>query len=1081
MLEVPVAKFFFSSDHESRGDPFVVMRSWLSQMISHPRAFALVRERWTAQQGPKATREDIIGLLREIVITIPGCTLVLDGLDELGWLRDNQTGREDDSISSFLQALRRATANTATRILIVSRNEPEIRTCLSNNANDTTFFEHKITPEDVRSDVVSYSRDVVHKKLPKKSDMAKEDITQKLADRCNGQFLWIKLQENSLRSGKNQRQLEQAISSTPTGLEHIYERNWIRMSQLPEEDRDRAFSLLRWATFALRPLTVREMTEALLIDEFGNEIRVDDLPDTVDPDYIETEISYYCGSLLEVRSPQAECYAGLRTVHLAHFSVKEYLLYNAKSQGEALQVNKALGSFDEVNANTLLAKMCLRYVNCHTVWLGSALVEDARALGSFRDYAAGSWRQHATIGELHDAGLMELVNLLFDTRCPSWASWKKWFDLNDREGKGEESVCEDDWTSPMYYAAWLELKDTVSFLMHDRSHGIDERGALGRTALMAACIKGNIRIAKMLLERKADVTIGDNMGLRPIYGASLEGHLDVVKLLLENGADITATTRNGTTLVNAASSRGHLEVVKLLLENGAEIKTADDDGWTPVNSALADGHLEVVKLLLENDADITVANNDGWTPVNIASFNGYLNIIKLLLENDANITTADNDGWTPVYSASTHGHYEVVKLLLENGADTAVSENSGWTPVSVASTNGHLDVVKILLNHGADITIANNDGWTPLNLSSAKGHLKVVKLLLENNADITIANKSGMTPINASAANGHSEVVKLLLENAADITTTDDNGWTPVLSASANGHYDVVKLLLESGANITDADNHGWTPVNRASLNGHIEVVKLLLENDANITTADTYGWTPVYSASTSGHYEVVKLLLENGANITTADSRGRTPVHAGSDNGHVEVVKLHLQSPDLSLDIRDLQGRTPLFNAAVRGQLEVVQTLYLHEASVDAKDFYDSTPLFAAVRNGHDAVVDFLIACAGPGFHLQDGLGRTLIWWAKKSGCTKIVESIRLYAQQAGVEISQNDLDMECSTVNFGQLSTRSCDVCTRRLLCGSSYNKCRVCFDFDICLECFDLGGRCQNVSHEWSLQTCPALSKD
>jgi hypothetical protein len=380
MLKVPVAKFFSSSDHGRRGDPFVVMRLWLSQMISHPRAFALVRERWATQQGPKVTRGDITSLLREIIIAIPGCTLILDGLDELGWLRDNQTARGDESISSFLQVLRRATVDTATRILIVSRNEPEIRTCLSNNANDITFFEHKITPDDVRSDVVLYSRNVVHRKLPKKSAIAQEDITQKLVDRYNGQFLWIKLQEDSLRSGKNQKQLEQAISSTPTGLEHIYERNWMRMSQLPEEDRDRAFSLLRWATFALRPLTVREMTEALLIDECCNEIRVDDLPDTVDPDYIETEISYYCGSLLEVRSPQAECSAGMRTVHLAYFSVKQYLLYNVRSQGGVLRLNNSLRSFDEVTANTLLAKMCLRYVHCQTVWLGSARCEFAGGL-----------------------------------------------------------------------------------------------------------------------------------------------------------------------------------------------------------------------------------------------------------------------------------------------------------------------------------------------------------------------------------------------------------------------------------------------------------------------------------------------------------------------------------------------------------------------------------------------------------------------------------------------------------------------------------------------------------------------------
>ncbi|KAL2833710.1 prion-inhibition and propagation-domain-containing protein [Aspergillus cavernicola] len=414
MLEAPVAHFFFSSDLE-REDPFVVVRSWVAQVISHPIAFALVREKWAAQQEQKATRGHVMNLLREIVTAIPGCTFIMDGLDECSWLKENQRAGDGDSIPGFIETLRRATADIATRLMIVSRDEPEIRACLRNDVYDASVFEHKITPED--------------------TDTVKEKLSQKLADRCNGQFLWIKMQGDSLprHSWKGQTELERVINSTPTGLEHVYERNWMKIQELPEEDRYRALSLLCWTAFSLRALTVNEMTEALLISEHCDEVRVDELPENIDMDYIDNGISQYCGSLLEVRSPQAECDAGLKTVHLAHFSVKQFLLYNIPTDGGLLQFNKALGSFTEPVENMLLAKMCLRYVNCLAVWRRNSHVEDDQVLGSFLNYAAGSWQQHASVGDPRDPGVVELVNRLFDIRTPTWTLWREWFELNDRK------------------------------------------------------------------------------------------------------------------------------------------------------------------------------------------------------------------------------------------------------------------------------------------------------------------------------------------------------------------------------------------------------------------------------------------------------------------------------------------------------------------------------------------------------------------------------------------------------------------------------------------------------------------------
>jgi hypothetical protein len=74
-------------------------------------------------------------------------------------------------------------------------------------------------------------------------------------------FLWVKMLEEHLRGGKSKKQLEEIIDHTPTALDHLYDRNWMKITHLPDNDRLRAFLILRWAAFALRPLTILEITE----------------------------------------------------------------------------------------------------------------------------------------------------------------------------------------------------------------------------------------------------------------------------------------------------------------------------------------------------------------------------------------------------------------------------------------------------------------------------------------------------------------------------------------------------------------------------------------------------------------------------------------------------------------------------------------------------------------------------------------------------------------------------------------------------------------------------------------------------
>lgn len=176
----------------------------------------------------------------------------------------------------------------------------------------------------------------------------------------------------------------------PIDLNKTYERNWKLIQDLLFEDRASALSILRWTTFALRPLTVAEITEALVF-ELGHVHSVDleDLDDRVgniNEQYANTEIIHICASLVEFRKRTSEDEAGSWTLHLVHTSVREFLISTLppKPSFNLLQVP------NRNDRHSQIATICLVYLSCDAVWLK----ENTGYKYAFIHYAATHWERH---------------------------------------------------------------------------------------------------------------------------------------------------------------------------------------------------------------------------------------------------------------------------------------------------------------------------------------------------------------------------------------------------------------------------------------------------------------------------------------------------------------------------------------------------------------------------------------------------------------------------------------------------------------------------------------------------------------
>eukprot|EP00438_Fugacium_kawagutii_P012892 Skav204566 [mRNA] locus=scaffold2218:25565:27802:- [translate_table: standard] len=232
---------------------------------------------------------------------------------------------------------------------------------------------------------------------------------------------------------------------------------------------------------------------------------------------------------------------------------------------------------------------------------------------------------------------------------------------------------------------------------------------------------------------------GDNDGFTALMAAARGGHVAVAKLLLDRSADVGSATSIGQTALMRAARGGHEAVAKLLLEHGADVRSATTDGETALMIAAEDGHEAVAKLLLEHGADVGSAATDvkpGFTALMAAAQGGHEAVAKLLLKHGADVRSASTDGETALMLAARGGHVAVAKLLLEHGADVGSARiDDGFTALIVAARGGHEAVAKLLLEHGADVKSATVDGRTALTCAANGAHQAVAQLLLEHGAE----------------------------------------------------------------------------------------------------------------------------------------------------------------------------------------------------------------------------------------------------------------------------------------------------------------------------------------------------------
>ncbi len=302
----------------------------------------------------------------------------------------------------------------------------------------------------------------------------------------------------------------------------------------------------------------------------------------------------------------------------------------------------------------------------------------------------------------------------------------------------------------MHKAAMMGSHELTETMLRKGTLDMDKGDPQGVTPLMIAAQRGYSRVARILLEKGANVSVKADRDFTALHCCCQGGHVEVVKLLVEaGGSDLEARDRSSCTPLFVAATRGHWQIVRVLIEAGANPNASQSCGSTPLFNAAYSGHLAAVRVLILGNADPRLGKKtsplETSRPVDVAAQNGHSEVVRELIQRfgiDGCCSPADR-GQRALAMAAGRNHVDAMEHLTAAG----VVDAAGAALLEAAEYGREASVKYLVQQHqqtargghwpGGYVNIRNRNGATPLSLCVryTRVSARIVRLLLDAGAD----------------------------------------------------------------------------------------------------------------------------------------------------------------------------------------------------------------------------------------------------------------------------------------------------------------------------------------------------------
>lgn len=598
-------------------------------------------------------------------------------------------------------------------------------------------------------------------------------------------------------------------------------------------------------------------------------------------------------------------------------------------------------------------------------------------------------------------------------------------------------ITDNEGNTPLHFAARSSDPGVVA-LLRDAAAEVDALNHDGLSPLGIACVAGNWRLAKFLLERGARP---DPQGGQPVLLAAAATEEDDpagVQLLLKHKAKIDARDAQLRSALHEAAFAGHTDILATLIAAGADVHSRDSAGRTPWLDAARSGRIGALEKLAEAGADIAAVDANQRNAVMLACTAEAASpaLIRRLLELGVAPDHADAEGKRAVDLAAAAGRWAIVSVLdpaYPLPAAVSLGDEEQAPPdraplalvrdgLHASHYDGLTELAKLcspqelgsllhdpelalsptrlewLLARGANPETRNHSGdvLAFFLLSEGADALPALHTLLRRG--VSPAGAGGLARFLAACAQdeqvarGLEQFALELIERGADPFAPSRQS-DPALSLSVRlGWTRLLERLLDIGVDREARDSHGMTALHLAAALGRETGLKRLIAKGASPESRAADGQTPLGVALSTGRRDLADWLDWRGWNLPKRALRP-SDLPAAAMVGDTEAVRRLLDLGFL-VDSPDAQGCTALLRAAGGGHRTTVELLISRGADPQRAANTGATPLSAAVSMRQADIVNALLAAGAQLEHRLPG-GVTVLMLAAALGLPEIVAKL--------------------------------------------------------------------------------------
>ena len=716
--------------------------------------------------------EDIVALLKTILLPTQQYFIVIDGLDEC----------DEAEVRELVEALRALLAFKALRVKIYCSSRPDVTKWVSSTLNPEGHIVMNL--KNISADIERYieatlAEHLESNKLQVGNPTIIWTIQETLSKGAQGmsvsptsiralqtltihRFLWVAFQIETICAQKTDESILAILQDLPKDLHQTFERV---LSKIPPGDRKLARRIFEWVAVAKRPLSLRELQEATGVEplqaNWDSSRLINDMA---------RALSFCCGSLMTVDEQ-------FGFVQFTHHSVRQYLVSKeplkwlqqyhidlevadteagaicvtylnfgvfdkqfAKRHGEPATAPKVTmyprGILGEVLGSTSLAnKIALRLLKEKPKFDTAIQCQLEEASADITDYSRQPLeRQYHFFSYAKQFWLMH-TTMLSPERKKLWKLWRLLLhDESNKADKPWQTLALNEDSVPSELSRWIILNDHRTLLQHILHFYIDSYYAR-KPREEAHYVNGEfVKNFHSLIYETGIITLIE-LSLEKSRWRLLQVMLDC----LDEGSGYKDL------LLAPLAEVGHLDLIKACITKGADMNGKCDH--FQYHGTRLPRHIQSSYTLLTfNEVpQLRIFNlrAGAWTPLAIAAASGHVHVVDYWIETYYPLLLRHRPLFMSRYpNPNTQG----VKFLPKDGVpdttDTAYLrlDSNRKDALLAAAAYGQEDVVHRFLDSSkyprSDLHPLDENQWTPMMYAIAWGQPELVSRLIALGADV---------------------------------------------------------------------------------------------------------------------------------------------------------------------------------------------------------------------------------------------------------------------------------------------------------------------------------------------------------